>query len=203
MSRLRGKRELRNVQGTLKLVMKQLLLAAALIIASSVAFAGPASILLDPDKVRSMSAEEYSAAVRSAPDVNARNENGVTPLHIAAGYGTPDKIAALVTAGADVEALDMDGWTPLNSAVAVGTPDKIAALVTAGADVEARNKNGMTPLHIAAGLGIPDTIAALLEAGASGSVKDKLGKTAFYYAESNDKVKGTAAYWALKDAQYE
>ncbi len=151
--------------------MRQLAVyCAALLIGCSQAFAGPASILLDPDKVRSMSAEEYAAAVRSAPDVNARNENGVSPLHIAAEYGTPDKIAALVTAGADVEA---------------------------------RNKNGMTPLHIAAGVGTPDTIAALLEAGASGSVKDKLGKTAFYYAESNDKVKGAAAYWALKDAQYE
>ncbi len=119
--------------------MRQLaVFCAAPLIGCSVAFADPANILLDPDKVRSMSAEEYAAAVRSAPDVNARNENGVTPLHIAAGYGTPDKIAALVTAGADVEALDMDGWTPLYSAVAVGTPDKIAALVTAGADVEAR-----------------------------------------------------------------
>ncbi len=53
--------------------MKQLLLAAALIIASSVAFADPASVLLDRDKVRSMSAEEYAAAVRSAPDVEVRD----------------------------------------------------------------------------------------------------------------------------------
>ena len=74
--------------------MKHALLAATLIIASSVAFADPASVLLDGEKVRSMSAGEYAAAVRIAPDVNARGEDGETPLHLAAGYGTPDNIAA-------------------------------------------------------------------------------------------------------------
>jgi ankyrin repeat protein len=60
----------------------------------------------------------------------------------------------------------------------------------------------MTALHLAAGLGTPDNVAALLEAGASGSAKDKSGKTAFDYAERNIALKGTAAYWALNDAQY-
>ncbi len=58
--------------------MKHAFLAAALIIESSVAFAEPASVLLDGEKVRSMSAEEYAAAVKSATDVNARDENGGT-----------------------------------------------------------------------------------------------------------------------------
>ena len=71
-----------------------------------------------------------------------------------------------------------------------------------GADVEARGKDGWTPLHFAAGLGTPEKIAALLEAGASGSIKDKKGNTPFDYAQDNDKVKGTIAYWALNDAQY-
>jgi hypothetical protein len=56
--------------------MKQLLLAVALIIASSAAFADTTSVLLDSEKVRSMSAEEYAAAVSSAPDVNVRDEYG-------------------------------------------------------------------------------------------------------------------------------
>jgi hypothetical protein len=49
----------------------------------------------------------------------------------------------------------------------------------------------------------PDNIAAILESGASGSVQNDGGKTPFDLAESNDRVKGTAAYWALNDAQYE
>ena len=58
--------------------MKHAFLAAALIIASSVAFADTTSVLLDREKVRSMSAEEYAAAVRSAPDVNVRDKYGIT-----------------------------------------------------------------------------------------------------------------------------
>ena len=89
--------------------MKHAFLAAALIIASSVAFADAASVLLDPNKVRSMSAEEYAAAVRSAPDINARSKGGTAPLHVAAAAGTPDNITALVSAGADVEARTKGG----------------------------------------------------------------------------------------------
>jgi hypothetical protein len=116
--------------------MKRAILAAVLILASSVAFADATSVLLDADKVSKMSAEEYAAAVKSAPDVNVRGKFGQTPLHYAAKKGTPANIVAL------------------------------------------------------------------LEAGASGGVKDKKGKTPFDYARGNDKVEGTAAYWALNDAQY-
>ncbi len=182
--------------------MKHTFLAAALIIASSVAFADTTSVLLDRDKVRSMSAEEYAAAVRSAPDVEVRDTLGNTPLHIAAMFGTPNNIAALVSAGADVEARGSFGNTPLHFAAMIGTPDNITALLSAGADVNARNEIGTTPLHTAALLGTPDNITALLEAGASGSVKIKDGRTPFDLADGNYKIKGTAAYWALNDAQY-
>ena len=43
--------------------VKHAFLAAALIIAGSVAFADTTSVLLDADKVSNMSAEEYAAAV--------------------------------------------------------------------------------------------------------------------------------------------
>ncbi len=56
--------------------MKRAFLAAAFIIASSVAFADTTSVLLDPEKVLSMSAEEYAAAIRNAPDVNVRDMGG-------------------------------------------------------------------------------------------------------------------------------
>ena len=100
----------------------------------------------------------------------------------------------------------------INASWYYGTPNNIAALVRAGADVEART-NGKTALHIAAAIGTPDNIAALLEAGASGSAKDKSGKTPFDLAQSNDssrilfnfdgdRLKGTAVYRELNDAQY-
>ncbi len=96
--------------------MKQLLLAAALIIASSVAFADAASVLLDPNKVRSMSAEEYAAAVRSAPDINVRGKFGWTPLHAAGAYGTPDNITALLESGASGSVKTENGKTAFDVA---------------------------------------------------------------------------------------
>ena len=112
--------------------MKHAFLAAALVVASSVAFADPASVLLDGDKVGSMSAEEYAAAVSSAPDVNVRNKDGLTPLHFAAGYGTPDNIAALVSEGADVETRTKYGETPLHFAAkywSLGIPVGMLAII--------------------------------------------------------------------------
>ncbi len=93
--------------------MKRAFLGAALIIASSVAFADTTSVLLDGKTVRNMSAEEYAAAVRGASDVEARDKEGRTPLHYAAWHGTPANIAALLSAGADVKARNTAGMTIL------------------------------------------------------------------------------------------
>ena len=77
---------------------------------------------------------------------------------------------------------------------------------------------GQTALHFAARYGTPESITALLEAGASGSAKNKGplagmvrnwfgrawfddGKTPLELANANPRVKGTAAYRALNDAQ--
>ena len=52
--------------------MKTLLIAAAFVIAGSVALADTTNVLLDEDRVKSMSEAEYLAAVRGAKNVNAR-----------------------------------------------------------------------------------------------------------------------------------
>jgi ankyrin repeat protein len=43
-------------------------------------------------------------------DINARNDEGVTLLHIVTD---PDAVAVLVRKGADIEVRDKRGWTPL------------------------------------------------------------------------------------------
>jgi len=49
-------------------------------------------------------------------DVNARDENGVTALHLHAGAGCPEKVELLISHGADVNATDCMGRTPLQEA---------------------------------------------------------------------------------------
>ena len=129
----------------------------------------------------------------------ARDEHGGTPLHLVALVGTLEMIQALLAAGADVTARDENGITSLHYA---STPEVIQALLAAGAYVMAMDEYGGTPLHAAARYGSPATVQDLLDAGADARAKDDGDKTPWDYAQNNEKLKNTKAFWALNDAQY-
>ena len=61
-------------------------------------------------------------------DLNARDENGNTPLHEAAIDGYPDVVKALIAAGAAVNATDCCGFTPLHLAAFRGHTDVVKIL---------------------------------------------------------------------------
>ncbi|KAK8843439.1 hypothetical protein IAR55_007096 [Kwoniella newhampshirensis] len=60
--------------------------------------------------------------------INARDEFGYTPLHLAADRGFPELTKLLLQHGADSEAKDEDGQTPLMLAEISGREDIIALL---------------------------------------------------------------------------
>ena len=70
-------------------------------------------------------------------EVNAANENGFTPPHIAAYFGHPEVAKYLVADGADVNAADKHGAPPLYVAAENGYIEVAKYLVRAGADVNA------------------------------------------------------------------
>ena len=117
-------------------------------------------------------------------------------------FGTPEAIQVLLDAGADIKARNKDGEGPLHLAALWGASGNAQALLDAGADVMARDEDGSTPLHWAAWDATPANIQALLDAGADAKAKNKEGKTPWDLAQENEKLKGTKAYWALNDAQY-
>ena len=110
-------------------------------------------------------------------DIDARDRDGDTPLHLAAIKAGPAVIAALVAAGADPNAGSTDGNTPLFNAAEHGNLPAVKALLAASANVNARNKDGHTPLFYAIDQGHLPVVEALLAAGADLAVRDKDGDT--------------------------
>lgn len=85
-------------------------------------------------------------------DVNARDEDGETPLHIPR---QADVIEELLKRGADVNARNNDGQTPIFHAL---TGDVMRVMIRHGADLTIRDKSGETALDFAAKVGIAEDL---------------------------------------------
>ncbi len=151
-----------------------------------------------------MTLKQIQTCLANGTDVNTRGINGITALHFIAVFKNPEMITILIQAGANVHARDKDGYTPLHLAASANqNPEIITILINAGSDVNVQSHNKETPLHRAAIWNEnPKVIMALLDAGADGKAITKDGKVPFDYAEENEHLKDTPAYWALNDARF-
>jgi ankyrin repeat protein len=124
--------------------MKHLLITtiAALVLVGS-AFADPIH-----DAAWDGDLADVQAELDKGADVNAKDEQGYTPLHNAA-EGHKEIVELLIAKGADVNAKDESGGTPLLAAARYGRKEVAKLLITAGADVNAKRDNGHTPLDMA------------------------------------------------------
>ncbi|KAI1693124.1 ankyrin repeat domain-containing protein [Ditylenchus destructor] len=117
-----------------------------------------------------------SHLVSEGAAINARDNNGQTPLHIAAANENPTIATTLIIAGADVNAKDKDGLTPLHIAAANENTKIAKDLVSDGAYVNARDKDGRTPLDVA------------LDNERAFTVKYLLSKRALAHIEGQEKI---------------
>jgi len=153
--------------------------------------------------VKTGTPEDIQGALNKGANVNAQDNNGLTPLMYAAmNNKNPEVITTLLKVGADLEDRDKNGGTVLIYASSYNqNPEVIIVLLNAGADINAQDKNGGTPLMYAARNNQnPEVIATLLKAGANAKTKDSAGKTAFDYVQGNEKLKGTDALRQLQEA---
>lgn len=88
--------------------------------------------------------------IAEGADVNAKDEDGYTPVHWAACNNHTDCLVELIEAKADVNAQNKDGgWTPLHYATYNDLPACLQELLKAGADTTIKENEGRTPLDIA------------------------------------------------------
>ena len=110
--------------------------------------------------------------LREGTPVNVQGADGMTPLALAALYGTADTVRLLLDHGADPNAVGQTGAGPL--LLAAGDLEKVRLLVDRGADVNACSKLGNTPLISAAAyVGNLEVVKLLLDKGADPLAKNR------------------------------
>ena len=106
-------------------------------------------------------------------DINARDENGETPLHLAVRFGHTAIVELFLKKGANVNAVDRDGKFPLHNSVCSSYMATI--LLEKGALINANDKRGWTPVYFSAWMGQQNTLELFL--GNNALVNSKTDKS--------------------------
>ncbi|XP_053613728.1 inversin isoform X2 [Plodia interpunctella] len=142
---------------------------------------------------------------------DARDADGLTPLHLAVVHGNVPLVQTLLAAGADVNARDDEHHTVVHWATVCGEVGALRAVLAAGANAATPDQHGGYPLHYAAQMcGAPaatdhqsrgaalEVLRALVkEGGARVDVRDADGRTPLLWAASAGSA---AAVLALHQA---
>lgn len=138
------------------------------------------------DAVISGHAHELQAALRAGAKVNEVNEDGLSPLQLAAKLGRKEVAGLLIKEGADINAAtSRHDETALMIAVGQRWPEVAQLLIDAGANVNLASDEGCTALHIASHN--QDMTAALIEAGANVAAADDDGRTPLHWVTSGGR----------------
>lgn len=166
--------------------------------------------------------EEYKKQLKAVQvllekgaDVNARDVNRETPLHLALRYDCGRVIWLLIEHGSDVNALDKFGRTSLDTVIEKGfyslTPElrargaktqkvpknlieavqfadsvMVGQFLALGADVNGKGNYGFTPLQLAATYDNLEMVRLLLAEGADVDAREDTGCSALHFASLSD-----------------
>lgn len=142
------------------------------------------------DALRKGDVAAVKALVEKTPAlVDARDGDGLTPLHHAAAGGNADLVSFLISKGAKLDTADVRAKTPLHLASMRDRAGAVAALLAGGAPLETRDDYQRTALILCAReRGQAATGRLLIEAGADVNAVDKFGSTALDLAAWRGKA---------------
>ncbi|XP_031554950.1 kinase D-interacting substrate of 220 kDa B-like isoform X3 [Actinia tenebrosa] len=155
-------------------------------------------------------------------NIEQRDQNGQTPLIIAAEKGNVPIVHEILKRNPDVNAQDDDGWTALIAACKEGHVDVVKELLEHGAEIQISDLGRWTPLVWASYKGHGEIVTDLLGHGADPNEKGQHGMTALIWAsgrghtecvrklleagalaDSADKYGTTALVWAARKGHLE
>ncbi|KAM9607844.1 ankyrin repeat domain-containing protein 27 isoform 2-T2 [Trichechus inunguis] len=114
--------------------------------------------------------------------VNVTNQEGSSPLHVAALHGRADLIPLLLKHGANVGARNADQAVPLHLACQKGHFQVVKYLLDSNAKPNKKDISGNTPLIYACSSGHHEVATLLLQRGASINASNSKGNTALHEA---------------------
>ncbi|XP_067662018.1 putative ankyrin repeat protein RF_0381 [Haliotis asinina] len=118
-------------------------------------------------------------------NINASDDEGMTPLILAAQEGSGDVFALLVRKGGDLTSVDADGYNILLNACVGGNADIVKYLLTLKDivnDINKRGKNSLTPAMVAARRGHKTVVDLLVKNGADLTQVDDNNDTILHLA---------------------
>ncbi|WP_353276286.1 ankyrin repeat domain-containing protein [Wolbachia endosymbiont (group B) of Villa cingulata] len=110
-------------------------------------------------------------------DINSKDENGWTPLHLAAWKGQLNDTRSLVEKGADINAENIFGRKPIHIAAENNNKNIIEFFLSKGMSIDDVDRYGRTPLYCASWNGHLGVVKYLVDKGADVYTQDKGGKT--------------------------
>lgn len=152
--------------------------------------------------------------LRRGAEVNAREEDGTTPLAWAAHHSNVAVAELLLSKGANPDMANELGISPLSLAISNGSTELVKLLLNKGASPDIARENGETPLMTAARLRQVEIMKLLLDRGANVNAREKkFGQTALMWAagqpsavrlllERGADVRAVTAEWEVKYTIY-
>ena len=110
--------------------------------------------------------DKIKVMTEDGTDINQLDEDGTTPLQVAAKAGNIAIFNLLLNAGANVDIPDNKGRTALTEASKRGHTDIVKLLLENGADPIRPDVKDATPFHMASKKGHSEVVQMLIDAGA-------------------------------------
>lgn len=109
--------------------------------------------------------ELCSELIKRGVDLNVKNRQGYSPIHVFAEKGPTDLIELAVTNAAYVNRRDSKGQTPLYLAAKANREEAVDKLISLGGEVNALTNERDSPMHWAARNGNADLARKLISFG--------------------------------------